>query len=61
MGHRGLDERVGAEAVGVDGEVGVGRERRDREITVAGVQVDGLRAGDDESLGVALQGEERVE
>jgi hypothetical protein len=45
----------------VDREVGIGRERRDREVTVAGVQVDGLRAGDDERVGVVFECEERVD
>jgi len=60
-GHRRFDQRVGRELLGVDGEVGVGGERRHGQITVAAVQVDRLRAGDDQRVGVRRKGEQRVE
>lgn len=44
-GHRGFKQRIGNQGRWVDGEVTVGRIRRDGEVAFAGVQVDGPGAG----------------
>ncbi len=62
----GFDEganevRVVAQQCGVDGEIGVSRGGGDGELSVSGVQVDGLSADEDQCIEVGLQCLEYIE
>lgn len=59
--HRRLELGLRAQTSRVGSEVCVGRVRSDGKVTVAGVQVDGLRASDDYRVDMAAQRGQRVE
>jgi hypothetical protein len=59
--HRRFERGGLGELGGVEREVAVGRVRGDRQVCVAGAQVDRLGAGDDHRQAVRLQRRQRVE
>jgi hypothetical protein len=59
--HRRFDFWRRLQQGGVECEVGVGRERGDRQFDGAGVQVDGLRADQDHGLSLRAKRIEGIE